>query len=218
VHCLVTAGPTYEALDNVRRLTNFSTGSLGSALAGFLNSLGHEVTLLIGEQATYAGDRHANHLETFTTTHDLQARLQSARSAPVDAIFHAAAVSDFTFGKVWSRAPDGEMTELKVGKLSTRQGTLLAELLPTPKIIARLREWHPSAVIVGWKYEVDGTRQDVIHLAQRQVTECRTNACIANGPAFGPGFGFVNAAGDCLELPTRKELFAKLASLLTPHP
>ena len=51
MHCLVTAGPTYETMDNVRRLTNFSTGRLGTELANFLAESGHNVTLLIGEQA-----------------------------------------------------------------------------------------------------------------------------------------------------------------------
>src|SRR3954471_6241897 len=55
VHCLVTAGPTYEPLDEVRRLTNFSTGQLGTELAAFLTANGHRVTLLIGEQSTYRG-------------------------------------------------------------------------------------------------------------------------------------------------------------------
>jgi len=36
MNCIVTAGPTYEPLDDVRRLTNFSTGRLGTELANFL--------------------------------------------------------------------------------------------------------------------------------------------------------------------------------------
>src|ERR1039458_3880990 len=68
MHCIVTAGPTYEPLDEVRRLTNFSTGRLGSELVNFLAARGHEVTLLIGEQATWRGERHARRVETFTTT------------------------------------------------------------------------------------------------------------------------------------------------------
>src|ERR1017187_6048830 len=59
MQCIVTAGPTYEPLDEVRRLTNFSTGRLGSELVNFLAARGHEATLLIGQQATYRGERHA---------------------------------------------------------------------------------------------------------------------------------------------------------------
>ena len=105
--CIVTAGPTYEPLDEVRRLTNFSTGRLGSELANFLTARGHETTLLIGQHATYRGERHARKVETFTTTANLRDRLQALAGQPVDAVFHAAAVSDFTFGKVWRRAARG---------------------------------------------------------------------------------------------------------------
>jgi phosphopantothenoylcysteine decarboxylase/phosphopantothenate--cysteine ligase len=50
--CIVTAGPTFEELDEVRRLTNFSTGTLGTELADFLMERGHEVELLRGQGAT----------------------------------------------------------------------------------------------------------------------------------------------------------------------
>ncbi len=76
MHCIVTAGPTYESLDEVRRLTNFSTGRLGTELAGFLTASGHEVTLLIGEQATYRGERRATTTQIFSTTADLSHRLR----------------------------------------------------------------------------------------------------------------------------------------------
>lgn len=215
MNCVVTAGPTYESLDDVRRLTNFSTGRLGSELADFLSAHGHEVTLLIGEQATYRGEhRAATKVENFTTTANLREQLQAHARGRVDAVFHAAAVSDFTFGKVWTRSTNGEMTEIRSGKISTREGTLMAELVPTMKIIASLREWYPQSLLVGWKYEVEGDRAGAITLAERQMTECRTNACVANGRAYGPGFGLVMGPGKCRHLPDAAALFPALEQLL----
>ena len=63
------------------------------------------------------------------------------------------------------------------------------------KIIAQLRQWFPASLLVGWKFEVDGDTQSVIELARRQLDECHTDACVANGPAYGAGFGLVSAAG-----------------------
>jgi phosphopantothenoylcysteine decarboxylase/phosphopantothenate--cysteine ligase len=214
MQCIVTAGPTYEPLDEVRRLTNFSTGRLGSELVNHLAARGHEATLLIGQHATYRGQPHARRVETFTTTADLRERLQALASPAVAAVFHAAAVSDFAFGKVWSRSPQGELTECKGGKISTREGTLLAELMPTPKIISELRQWFRTARLVGWKYEVEGGRAGVIRLAQRQVAECRTDACVANGPAYGAGFGLVRAGGEVTHLPDTATLFAALEEFM----
>jgi phosphopantothenoylcysteine decarboxylase/phosphopantothenate--cysteine ligase len=213
MNCIVTAGPTFEPLDEVRRLTNISTGRLGIDLGRFLTARGHEVTLLVGQQATWPGERRALQIDYFGTTSDLQARLQKFGGEPIDAVFHAAAVSDFAFGKVWQRSPQGELSELAAGKTSSRLGRLLAELVPTPKIIARLREWFPQACLVGWKYEVDGDRAGALAQAERQITECRTNACVANGPAYGKGFGLVTEPGQCQHLDDAKALFAALEAL-----
>jgi phosphopantothenoylcysteine decarboxylase/phosphopantothenate--cysteine ligase len=214
VNCIVTAGPTYEPLDEVRRLTNFSTGRLGSELVNFLADRGHAVTLLIGQQATFRGERRARKVETFTTTEDLRQRLHALSEGTVDAVFHGAAVSDFTFGKVWQRSAQGEMKEAKSGKISTRAGALLVELIPTAKIIAELRDWFPQACLVGWKYEVDGDRASVIAMAEKQIAENQTNACVANGRAYGDGFGLVKAAGNCEHCKTTKALFAALENLM----
>jgi phosphopantothenoylcysteine decarboxylase/phosphopantothenate--cysteine ligase len=197
MHCIITAGPTYETMDNVRRLTNFSTGRLGTELGNFLTTQGHRVTLLFGEQATYGGEQIVHRIEKFSTTASLLKTFQSLASEPVDAVFHAAAVSDFMFGKVWQRAADGVLTELNAGKISTRTGTLLAELVPTPKVIAALRDLFPRAKLVGWKFEVDGDRASVLAAAERQLREARTDACVANGPAYGDGFGIITAPGKC---------------------
>jgi len=210
VICLVTAGPTFEPLDGARRITNFSTGRLGTELANFLTDRGHEVTLLFGAQSTYAGDRRARQVETFSTTGDLQKKLQSHSGKRVEAVFHAAAVSDFAFGKVWERTASGELNELKAGKISTRHGTLLAELVPTVKIISHLKTWFPHAQITGWKYEVDGDRKSVLEAAQKQLAENHTDQCVANGPAYGDGFGLLNRNGSSVHMENRNALFETL--------
>jgi phosphopantothenoylcysteine decarboxylase/phosphopantothenate--cysteine ligase len=215
VRCIITAGPTYEPLDNVRRLTNFSTGRLGSELARFLSSRGHEVLLLLGEQATYRDNSLASVCEVFTTTSDLRERLRTrGRSSPC-AVFHAAAVSDFGFGQVWSRTAEGDLIPVKSGKLSTRDGKLLAELVPTLKIITELRAWFPEpSLIVGWKFEVDGDQAGAIGQAVKQIKECQTDACVANGPAYGPGFGLVVRSGTFTHFGNSARLFEALHGLL----
>jgi phosphopantothenoylcysteine decarboxylase/phosphopantothenate--cysteine ligase len=213
MNCVVTAGPTYESLDEVRRLTNFSTGRLGSELANFLTGRGHDVTLLIGQLATYHGERQAQKVETFSTTSDLRERLAKLSGMAPDAVFHAAAVSDFGFGKIWRRMEGGELTEVKSGKISTGAGTLLAELVPTPKIIADLRGWFPRARLTGWKYEVEGGRAEAVALGERQIVDCRTDACVVNGRAYGKGFGLV-AGGKCVHLADTTALFEALQKTL----
>ena len=211
MHCIVTAGPTHEPIDKVRRLPTHSTGRLGTGLAKHLTGDGHEVTLLRGRAATDIEQPEGVELQMFTTTADLAEKLE--RLAKVDAVFHAAAVSDFAAGQVFRRAADGQLEPLKQGKLSTRDGELLLELKPTPKIIARLREWFPAALLVGWKYEVDGNRDSALGQGRSQISENQTNGCVVNGPAYGEGFGWLGSDGQAEHLAGQAELFAKLASL-----
>jgi phosphopantothenoylcysteine decarboxylase/phosphopantothenate--cysteine ligase len=208
--CIVTAGPTYEDLDQVRRLTNFSTGRLGSELAAFLEERGHEVTLLLGHYATWQGRQQDASLRRFTTTENLGAQLENLASPEVDAVFHAAAVSDFTFGKVWSRKEDGTLEEVHSTKISTRHGVLLAELTPTPKLIAKLRPWFPNARIIGWKYELEGDVESVLEKARLQMADNKTDACVVNGHAYGRGFGLLPKAAPLLHCPESLALFESL--------
>jgi phosphopantothenate---cysteine ligase (CTP) len=214
VHCVITAGPTYEPLDEVRRLTNFSTGKLGTELANYLVRRDHEVTLLLGEGATYVGPRRPTHTEVFSTAADLEQRLRLTATHGAAAVFHAAAVSDFKFGRIWSGPKRDQLMEHNPGKLSTRHGTLLAELLPTPKIIPQLRDWFASATLVGWKFEVEGDRDRALALARTQMKECRTDACVINGPAYGSGYGLITLKEASLHLADQERLFEALAGLL----
>ena len=210
MNCIVTAGPTFEPLDDVRRLTNFSTGRLGTELANFLTARGHKVTLLIGESATYAGERKAKWVKVFSTTADLRAKIKSFSGRKVDAIFHAAAVSDFRFGKLFTRDAAGKLQPFTPPKkISTRGGSLFVELVPTPKIIAELRGWFPKTKIVGWKFEADGSRADTLRAARKQIADCATDVCVANGPAYGKGFNLVTADGQ-KHLAVAEKLFAAL--------
>jgi phosphopantothenate---cysteine ligase (CTP) len=213
MRCIVTAGPTFEPLDEVRRLTNFSSGRLGSELTNHLTASGHEVTLLIGQQATWRGDRYAARVGTFSTTASLREQLQSLASESFDAVFHAAAVSDFAFGKAFVRDSNGALQEVTSGKFSTRGEPLFVELVPTAKIIHELRNWFPRATVVGWKYEVDGTREDAIEKASRQIFENQSDACVANGPAYGDGFGLVTPEG-CTDIGDAPALYRALEEFL----
>ena len=214
MNCIVTAGPTFEPLDEVRRLTNFSTGRLGTELANFLAARGHKVLLLVGELATHAGPRRAQRVETFSTTTDLHAKLKTLASKKVDAIFHVAAVNDFAFGRIFTPNEAGKLTEIKgMKKIPTKTGKLLVELVATPKIIAELRDWFPRTKIIGWKFEAEGGRTEANVAARRQMAECRTDACVANGPAYGGGFGLTTRDG-LAHLANAPLLFEALEQLL----
>ncbi|MBX3745527.1 MAG: DNA/pantothenate metabolism flavoprotein domain protein [Verrucomicrobiae bacterium] len=188
MNVLVTGGPAWEPIDGMRRLTNASTGALGARLAGALAAAGHRVTFLRGELASAVVPVvPVGMLETlpFGTNDDLSRRLEEwPDRGAIGAVFHAAALCDFRVAA--ARLADG--TDCAAAKIPTRSGRVILELEPATKVLARLRAWFPGARLVGWKYELNGTRTDALAAAWRQLEEARTDACVLNGRAWGGGF------------------------------
>ena len=184
---IVTCGPSYEPIDEVRRITNFSTGQMGSRLARTLAAAGHEVTCYKGVAATTKEHAEPAQLVTFTTNDDLEARLSKLEGREeIGAVFHAAALADFKI--FWER--DGQR------KISSRAGAVTLQLVPSSKVISELRELFPQAKLVGWKYELDGSPEDVAVKAARQIAENHTDVCVMNGTAYGSGYGVYAANGE----------------------
>jgi phosphopantothenoylcysteine synthetase/decarboxylase len=182
---LVTCGPSYEPIDAARRITNFSTGRLGIALSNAFTDCGWRVTCLKGEQATCPAELRAERHLPFSTNDNLADKLSAlAAEGDWDAVLHAAALCDFQVAGVTNE--HGEA--LRSPKFSSRTGRLNLALVPATKVLSRLRDWFPSARIVGWKYELAGTRAEAFTKAHAQLAECRTDACVLNGAAYGSGF------------------------------
>jgi phosphopantothenoylcysteine synthetase/decarboxylase len=210
MNIIVTCGPSYEPIDQVRRLTNFSTGRLGITLANAFTDAGHRVYCLKGEHATDCTVLRAHEITFFSTNDDLASKLEKlANRIPknFDAIFHAAALCDFKVAAVKNQA--GE--KITSAKFPTRGDPLTLTLEATTKILPLLRGWFPNAKIVGWKYELTGTRDDAIAKALAQIQDARTNGCVLNGAAYGPGFLFTSYSGS-IELPTVEDLCSHLTN------
>ena len=66
---------------------------------------------------------------------------------------------------------------------------------------------------MGWKYEVEGLREAVIEKASRQIFVNQIDACVANGPAYGDGFGLVTPDG-CEPVADPAELYRRLEQFI----
>ncbi|HLP09270.1 MAG TPA: phosphopantothenoylcysteine decarboxylase [Opitutaceae bacterium] len=139
---LVTAGATREPLDEVRFVSNVSSGATGAALADGLLALGHDVALLRGENA--ARPQHVHDSETFSSCADLLAKLQRRLAAGgFDAVVMTAAVADYR--------PD----LAQVGKIRSDVDELVVRLVRTPKILPQLKAMSPRPLrVVGFKFTV----------------------------------------------------------------
>ena len=194
---LVTCGPAYEPIDEVRRITNQSTGELGSLLSEALARANFEVLCLRGEMAIYPSPRDVN-VVPFTTNASLLALLERLSTQPA-AVFHVAALCDFLVHEI-----EGSDRQ---GKISSSVSELRLILRPAEKLLPRLRPLFPQAIIVGWKYEVDGSREHAAARALEQLVSAHTNACVVNGSSYGAGFGFLARGSEKIRhLETKSEL------------
>jgi len=139
---LITSGATREPLDEVRFLSNVSTGATGAALADALAARGHAVTLLAGLAAVRPAA--AVEVETFSSAQDLLARLQRRLGAGTfDLAIMAAAVSDYR--------PETRTS----GKLPSRAESLTLRLVRNPKLLPQLKTLSPRPLrVIGFKLTV----------------------------------------------------------------
>jgi phosphopantothenoylcysteine synthetase/decarboxylase len=184
---VVTCGPSYEPIDEVRRLTNFSTGELGTRLAGRLAQSGCDVLCFRGVGSTWSGRPDGVRIGPFATNANLQSELEAIDGRDkVSAVFHTAALCDYIVKSV--QTSDG--SEIAAPKIPTSEGELKVTLAPAPKLIGELRRLFPTSRIIGWKFELNGNRADALFAAERQMKENHTDGCVVNGAAYGAGFGF----------------------------
>lgn len=167
---IITAGGTAEPIDDVRVLTNRSTGRFGLALARAFLNLGADVTV-IGPPAL---PRHPDGLPEparfvpFTTTATLDDALTAEIARGVDVLLMAAAVADY----LPTPAP---------GKLSSDAPALRIDLHRAPKLLPTLRaRAGDAATIVGFKLLSNVPADELIAVGARQRATCRLDATIAN--------------------------------------
>ncbi len=184
---IITCGPSFEPIDQVRRLTNFSTGELGVRLSTDLARAGFDVFCLKGSGATHPGPDAPCRVTAFDTNDDLLARLRELGAAhDIAAVCHVAALCDYRVQGV----VDYQGRSCASAKIASRGGPLTLTLEPATKVISQLRGTFPRSLLIGWKYELAGTRAAALAQAARQLAENHTDACVLNGQAFGPGFAF----------------------------
>lgn len=200
---VITSGPSYEPLDKVRRLSNFSTGELGTLVAEGFSEAGHSVVCFRGAASTFPSPLWPVEVIPFTTNDDLAAGLQGfpAREEAT-IVLHAAALCDFRIVEITGENGD----PVHGDKVPSRAGVLKLTLEPAPKLIASLRGMFPSSILVGWKYELNGTTDEVLAKGRRQMDDCLTDACVLNGAAYGSGFGFISRSGEQAHLPDKAAL------------
>lgn len=191
---LVTAGPTQEALDPVRYLTNHSTGKMGYAIAKMAMLRGAEVTLISGP-TNIPAPPFVN-LVSITSAQDMFEAV-AAHASHADMIFKAAAVADYTPADVSNE------------KMKKKDGELSIPLKRTQDILKYLGENRvPGQIICGFSMEtqnmVGNSREK---LAKKNVDMICANNLKQSGAGFGVDTNVITiiTADQTIELPLQSK-------------
>jgi phosphopantothenoylcysteine decarboxylase / phosphopantothenate---cysteine ligase len=173
---LITAGPTREYLDDVRYLSNASSGRMGYALADAARSLGHEVMLISGPVALPPPVGVT--LRSVETTEQLLTACAEVWD-DCDGVIATAAVCDY---RPRARFP---------GKLAKTGVSLELELVETADVLAELGRLKAQRWIVGFALE----SEEFAHVnALRKLKEKNCDVIVLNRPTA------IGAADNTVEL------------------
>jgi phosphopantothenoylcysteine decarboxylase/phosphopantothenate--cysteine ligase len=171
-HVLINAGPTREAIDPVRYISNHSSGKMGFALAEAAAEAGARVTLVAGPVHLPTPPR-VDRINVISAR-DMQAACEAA--LPADIFIASAAVADY-------RPVDYAPRKLK--KDPQANAGLVLELVPNPDILAEIASHAQRPWCVGFAAET----HDVLAYARDKLTHKNLDLIIANDVS-APGIGF----------------------------
>lgn len=167
---VVTAGPTQEALDPVRFISNHSTGKQGYAIARAARNLGAETVLITGPVSLAAPS--GMEVVPVVSAREMFEAVKARQDADIFVL--AAAVSDF------------RPKDVSDQKIKKRDASLVTELEPNPDILAWLGEHkQPGQKLVGFAMETQNLEENARH--KLEAKHC--DLLVAND-LFVPGAGF----------------------------
>lgn len=172
LHVLITAGPTMEAIDPVRFISNHSTGKMGYALARVCRRRGAEVTLVSGKTNLEAP--YGVTLVPVTSAQDMFEAV-SSRAKEQDLIIKAAAVADY------------RPVTVAENKIKKSPGDMSIALERTTDILAWLGEHRREGqVLCGFAMETE----HMVEHAKEKLTKKHVDMIAANNvKVAGAGFG-----------------------------
>jgi len=202
IKALVTAGPTYEHIDPVRFIGNFSSGKMGIAVAEALADKGAQVTLVLGPSHERTYHSMVTTIAVESAEEMYQAGIKAFKEAHISVL--AAAVADYK--------PKEQATE----KIKKKENELVLTLTKTDDILAGLGKIKaPWQTLVGFALETN----DELEHAREKLKEKNADMIVLNSLRDeGAGFGYdtnkvtlVKRDGDTIPLPLQSKTDVAIA-------
>ena len=216
INVLVTAGSTVEYIDSVRILTNLSSGKMGLNLAQQCLDKCFNVTFVYGHGSlNIPDDPRMNIIRIKTTEEMLKVVKERILNEKQHIVFHAAAVADFSILHSSKKMPN---------KIDTRNGTKTIKLVPTAKIVDKIKQFDNKIFLVAFKAEYGISKQLLVKRALAKLNECNGDLIVANdvsrkGCDFGSDTNevyIIDKEKDIIHIPleSKKEIARNLLNIV----
>ncbi len=196
MNIVITAGGTSERIDDVRTITNSSTGSLGYAIGqAFLQQARTEenpdgpidkIFYLHGTRAK-APEHESVEAIPVTGVLDLQEQLTKVLTTEkIDACIHAMAVSDYmvhqvtTLDKLMGTEDPEHAQDLSGNKISSDIDDLIIHMKRSPKVISGIKKTSPDTILVGFKLLSGVPHEELIDVGYRLLQKNDCDFVMAN--------------------------------------
>ncbi len=169
---LITAGPTWVAIDRVRVITNIFSGRSGCIIARESRQMGAKVKLLLGPgrpnlpTSFFKGIKVIKYHYFDELLNIIKYELTNAH---YDAVIHSAAIADYMplRPQVNKKIPSGK-------------NKFIIKLKPTVKIIKLLKKWDPDIFLVQFKLEIGKKKDELIRIGYQSMRKNNADLIVVN--------------------------------------
>jgi len=198
---LVTCGSTWVPIDDVRVISNVSTGEMGHLMAQAFSRNKADVTIIEGPVTHALVDKKIKIIK-YRFFDELARVLKQELAKKYDIVIHAAAVSDF------------KVLKAKQTKISSDK-PLILKLIKTTKLINDIKCLSPECLLVGFKLETQIDPKNVFSTVKSLFTVSGCDLVVANSLKSGYKGYILNADGDILaEASTKRQIAERLTKIL----
>ena len=185
---VITAGGTSERIDDVRTITNSSTGSLGFAIGNAFTAEEkvEKIYYLHGRRAVWPEHEKVEPIEIGGVM-DLKENITRVLTEDkIDAVIHAMAVSDYmvhqvtTLDKLMGTEDPEHAQDLTGNKISSDIDDLIIHMKRSPKVISCIKEISPETTLVGFKLLSGVPHEELIDVGYRLLQKNNCDFVMAN--------------------------------------
>ena len=193
---IITSGGTCEKIDNVRKITNSSSGKLGMTIANCLLKTNDDITIyyVCSKTSLRPLNERVNVIEVTDVDSLKDVITNLLIQNKIDYFVHAMAVSDYKVDYItnlnsikesinkYKNIDEGisNVEKINDSKISSYEDNLVIILKRTPKIISMIKEISPSTHLIGFKLLDSVSKSELLEVAKKLREKNRCDYVVAN--------------------------------------